>query len=179
MLECHELTIYVHHFRSVEGKLLLERALMGQYAWKVLSSESALEQSTCNWGWSSGARKTPCEALAVWTLGEDDHSWATVTIPELDLGATALCFGSEIETRRWLTEPACDLYSLLRLSSKLWNVLHRELRAVWVEKEYEIARGSGMQSMNSGNLGRSQVFRDFSPQGTNSIPVPDPFLIIL
>ena len=48
MLECHELTIYVHHFRSVEGKLLLERALMGQYAWKVLSSESALEQSTCN-----------------------------------------------------------------------------------------------------------------------------------
>ena len=47
MLECHEFTITVQHVWSVEEKkLLLGRALMGQYVWKILGSESAWEKPT-------------------------------------------------------------------------------------------------------------------------------------
>ena len=48
MLECHEFRITVHHVWSVEGKLVLGRALIGQHSWNVLGSTSAWEQSTCN-----------------------------------------------------------------------------------------------------------------------------------
>ena len=46
-------------------------------------------------------------------------------------------------------------------------------------RETEAALGSGVQSMISGTLGIFQVFRDISPQGTNSSTVVDPFLIVL
>lgn len=58
-----------------------------------------------------------------------------------------------------------------------YEILHRVLRAGGFEKETEAALGSGDQSMISGTLGRSEVFRELSPQGTNSRPVSDPFLI--
>lgn len=177
MLECHEFTLTVQHVWSVEEKLLLGRALMGQYVWKILGCESAWEKSTGDWGqvhWCPG--RLYGNQMAVWALGEDNHSWASrCHFQELDLGATALCFGWGIETGRWMAALGCELYSWLRQSPLLWNVLHRELRAGGFEKE--TALGSGVQSMISGTLGRSQVFRDLSPQGTNSCPVSDPFLI--
>ena len=55
--------------------------------------------------------------------------------------------------------------------SYIENIEQEDLR------ETEAALGSGDQSMISGTLGRSEVFRELSPQGTNSRPVSDPFLI--
>ena len=57
MLKCHEFTVTVHHVSSVEEKLLLGRAPMGQYVWKVLRSESAWEKSTGHRGLSTGTQE--------------------------------------------------------------------------------------------------------------------------
>ena len=48
-----------------------------------------------------------------------------------------------------------------------------------ITSEHLAALGSGVHSMISGTLGISQVFRDLSPQGSNTDPVPEPIVIIL
>ena len=66
-----------------------------------------------------GPRMAPCETDGSVNTKEDDHSWATIAIPDLDLGATALCFGSGIEIRRWMAELQCEPYSWVRQPSRL------------------------------------------------------------
>ena len=119
MLKCHEFTITLHHVWSVEEKLLLGRSLMGQYVWKVLSSELTLEQPTCNWEWSTAAQ----EGL-IWHTWQREHEdrmttvGLPITIPELDLwNLSLLCVWVTQDWNRWrMTEIGCEPYSWLRQS---------------------------------------------------------------
>ena len=104
-----------------------------------------------HWGLSSGTQEG-----AMWHSWQREHwrriirAGVPVAFPEFDLWATALCFRTGIETRMCMTKLGCEPYSRLRLSSRLWSVLHRELRAGGFEKEPEAI---GVQRCRSWTLG--------------------------
>ena len=147
MLKCHEFTITVHHVWSVEEKRFLPEPSWDSMlirSWDLSQLGSTLLPRVVHWC----PGRLHVTHLTVWKLRDDDQSWDSLCHGwQLALGTTALCFGSGIETRRLVAKLWCELYSWLRQSSRLWNVLHRVLRAGRFEKETEEALGSGVQSM--------------------------------
>ena len=111
-------------------------------------------------------------------LWEDGHSWASPGPSEgLVKGHLHCVLGQGLKPRCAKVSYDLDFAVGSGTSPRACNVSHRQLGAGGCEKEMREPwlRAAGLDLRC---LGRCQVFRDLSPQGTNSIPVPAPPLNI-